>query len=85
VTFPINTNKPVLSVISSSAADVGTHTCTVTAGLSLYAQTVTKAYSVVINECDLAGFTLDSSAAQSTIKEYILMGSALQVAFPTYT
>jgi hypothetical protein len=63
VTFPANPNKPVLSVISSSPADVGTWSCIVTAGLSSYTQTVTKTFSVVINECDLATFTLDSSAA----------------------
>jgi hypothetical protein len=41
VTFPVDPNKPVLSVISSSAGDVGTNICTVTSGLSLYSQTVT--------------------------------------------
>jgi hypothetical protein len=75
-----------LNSVTASDATNSPYTATVTAGLANWSTvpTVTKTFTVTIGQCTVTSFTQATSIYDRTIQEYILMGPAKEIDFPTY-
>jgi hypothetical protein len=77
-----------ITLNSVTASDItnSPYTAIVTAKLANWptVPTVTKTFTVTIGQCSITSFTQASSIYDRTIQEYILMGTAKEIDFPTF-